>query len=130
MMVDIAEHNNGEYIKLMDIASRQSISEKYLEGILASMTKSGILIGMRGKGGGYKLAVPAERCTVGDVLRAAEGSLSPVACIETTPNYCPNSSSCKTLAVWEGLNKVINDYLDSITVAELAGYDGADEYCI
>lgn len=129
-MVDIAEHNTGEYIKLMDIATRQSISEKYLEGILATMTKSGMLLGLRGKGGGYKLAQAPEKYTVGSVLRAVEGSLAPVACLEGEINSCPNVTACKTLSMWEGLNKVINDYLDSVTIADLVGIDETDLYCI
>lgn len=128
VMIDIAEHENGDYIKLIDVARRQAISEKYLEGILAAMTKAGLLTATRGKGGGYRLAKPASEYTVLEVLRIAEGSMAPVACLETSPNRCTRAGECRTLAVWEGLNKVINDYLNSITVADLMG--GADNYCI
>lgn len=129
VVVDLAEHNNGEFIKLMDVAERQNISEKYLEGIIASLTKSGLLLAVRGKGGGYRLAMPADSITAARVLRAAEGSIAPVACLENRPNTCPRADSCRTLALWEGLDRVINNYLEGITVADLAT-GGADNYCI
>ena len=129
VVIDLAEHDNGEYIKLMDVAERQNISEKYLEGIIASLTKSGLLLAVRGKGGGYRLALPADRITAARVLRDAEGSLAPVACLENRPNTCPRADACRTLALWEGLDRVINNYLEGITVADLA-MGGADNYCI
>ena len=129
-MIDLAEHNNGEYIKLMDVARRQGISEKYLEGILSALTKNGLLLGVRGKGGGYKLAVPPESCSVGRVIKATEGSLAPVACLESSPNLCPRAGECRTLPLWQGLNKVIDDYLEGITLAELTAAPDADFYCI
>ena len=129
VVVDLAEHDNGEYIKLMDVAERQNISEKYLEGIIASLTKSGLLLAVRGKGGGYRLALPADHITAARVLRDAEGSLAPVACLENRPNTCPRADSCQTLPLWEGLDRVINSYLEGITVADLIG-GGANNYCI
>ena len=129
VMIDLAEHDNGDYIKLMDVAERQGISEKYLEGILASMTRSGLLTAVRGKGGGYRLALSPENITAGRVLRDVEGSLAPVACLENRPNSCPRAENCRTLSLWEGLERVINEYLEGITIADLAN-GGADYYCI
>ncbi len=119
VMADIARHSNGGFIPLMDVARRQEISEKYLEGILSGMTKCGLLIGLRGKGGGYKPAVPPENCTVGSVLRAVEPSLAPVACLSGSEKACSRADTCETLPVWKGLNSAINEYLDSITIADI-----------
>lgn len=131
VMIDLAEHNNGEFITLMDIAERQEISEKYLEAIVSILSKNDLLISLRGKGGGYKLAKAPEKYTVGSILRLTEGALAPVACLEKTPNTCKRASECKTLEMWEGLNKVINDYLDGITIADLLDESNySDHYVI
>lgn len=131
VMIDIVEQNSGEYIKLNDIAERQSISEKYLESIIASLTKAGILIGVRGKGGGYKLSKKPEEYTVGSILKVTEGSLTPVSCLDCKPNTCTSAEDCKTLPLWEGLDKVIDNYLESITIADLAfGKKSGDNYVI
>ena len=82
VMLDLAEHNTGEYIPLMDIAKRQEISEKYLEAIVASLSKNGFVRSLRGKGGGYQLLRAPEEYTVGSILRLTEGSLAPVACLD------------------------------------------------
>ncbi len=129
VMIDLAERCGDGYIKLTDIAERQDISEKYLEGILASMTKAGLLQGLRGKGGGYRLALSPDSITAGRVIREAEGTLAPVSCLEASPNNCPRAADCKTLPLWQGLEKTVNAYLDSVTIADLA-CGGADNYCI
>lgn len=120
VVIDIAEQKSDEYIKLDDIAARQNISEKYLESIIASLTKSGLLIGVRGKGGGYKLSKKPEEYTVGSILKITEGSLTPVSCLDCKPNSCTSAADCKTLPLWEGLDKVIDNYLESVTIADLA----------
>ncbi len=116
MLLDLAEHSNGEYIALRDIAHRQGISKKYLEQIVPILNKSDILKTNRGYQGGYKLAKSPSECTVGKILQTTEGSLAPVSCLEHTPNPCERCSACDTLPVWEGLNRVIMDYLDGITI--------------
>ena len=131
VMIDLAEHNSGEYIPLMDIANRQEISEKYLEAIVAVLSKSGFLQSLRGKGGGYKLARSPESYTIGSILRLTEGSLAPVACLEHQPNLCDRVAECPTIKMWEGLQKLINDYFDSITIADLVQQDNVgDNYVI
>lgn len=131
LMIDLAEHNNGEYITLMDIAERQEISEKYLESIVSVLSKSNLLISLRGKGGGYKLAKDPECYTVGSILRLTEGSLAPVSCLEGEINNCSRASHCQTLQMWEGLNKLVNDYFDGITIADLVKEsDYTDNYII
>ena len=131
VMIDLAEHNSGAYIPLMDIAKRQEISEKYLEAIVGVLSKNGFLQSLRGKGGGYKLARSPESYTVGSILRLTEGSLAPVACLEHQPNTCDRVAECPTIKMWEGLQKLINDYFDGITIADLLQQeDAGDNYVI
>jgi Rrf2 family protein len=119
VMIDLAEHNTGEYIPLTDIAARQEISEKYLESIIAVLSKSGFLKALRGKGGGYKLARAPEDYTVGSILKLTEGSLAPVACLENNPNACSRAPHCRTLKMWTKLNGMIDSFFEGITVADL-----------
>lgn len=130
-VIDIAEHNTGEYIPLKAIAERQEISEKYLESILPVLTKAGFLDGLRGKGGGYKLARSPEMYTVGSILKIVEGSFAPVACLECTPNKCSRIHECRTLPMWEKLQTMIDEFFEGITIADLcrAVHDGS-EYII
>ena len=119
VMVDLAERQTDGYVPLKEIASRQEISEKYLESIIKLLVRANLLSGLRGKGGGYKLTLAPAQCTVGAVLRLTEDSLAPVTCLEAE-STCPRMMSCRTLPMWQGLNTVINDYLDHITIADLA----------
>lgn len=119
MMIDLAEHQNGGFISLKDIAERQNISKKYLEQIVTVLNKSGFLITNRGFQGGYRLAKLPEEYTVGDVLRTTEGQLVPVACLESGAPECPRSAECVTLPIWRGLGEVINQYLDGITLQDI-----------
>ena len=119
MLLDLAEHQNDGYIALKDIASRQNISKKYLEQIVPILNKSDILNTNRGYQGGYKLAKSPDKYTVGDILLLTEGSLSPVACLDHDPNECERSGECYTLPVWQGLKKVICDYLYGITLQDI-----------
>lgn len=119
IMADLAIHDNGEYIRLKDIAERQSITLKYLEQIMPLLTKAGYVKSCRGNNGGYMLARKPEEYTVGEILRTTEGSLSPIACIEDQPNRCPRKEKCTTLSFWEGLWQVINEYVDHVTLADL-----------
>ena len=118
MMVDLAEHRDEGYISLKDIAERQEISKKYLEQIVSVFHQSELIRANRGSMGGYMLAKPPSNCTVGEILRLTEGSLSPVACADG-PAECERSADCPTLLVWKGLSKVINEYLDSITLQDI-----------
>lgn len=119
MLLDLAEHQNDGYIALKDIAQRQGISKKYLEQIVPILNKSDILHTNRGFQGGYRLAQSPDKYTVGEILRLTEGSLSPVACLDQDPIQCERSGECVTLPLWQGLNRVINEYLDGITVQDL-----------
>lgn len=123
MLLDMAEHQSDGFISLKDIADRQNISKKYLEQIIALFNNTGILRSSRGFKGGYRLARDPENYTVGEILRITEGSLAPISCLEFRPNLCERSADCKTLFVWEGLYKVMVDYLDGITIKDIMDKD-------
>ena len=131
VMIDLAEHQKADYIPLKEIAQRQEISEKYLESIIKLLVKAGLLQGLRGKGGGYQMTKAPDQYTVGDILRLTEESLAPVACLATGADVCPKANQCRTLPLWKGLDQVIRDYLDSVTVADLTRRgDVGDDYVI
>ncbi|MDE5916509.1 MAG: Rrf2 family transcriptional regulator [Oscillospiraceae bacterium] len=119
MLLDLAEHQNCGFIALKDMAERQKISKKYLEQIIPIFNKSGILKANRGSQGGYQLSKTPDKYTIGEILRLTEGSLSPIACVEEEPVSCERSSICAMLTVWQGLYKVINEYLDGITLQDV-----------
>lgn len=119
VMLDIAEHSDGQYITLKDIAARQEISEKYLESIISLLSKAYLLDGLRGKGGGYRLTRSPEEYSVGEIIRLVEGPLSPVACLKGSGVKCEKSDSCRTLPMWTKLDDMVNSYLDSISIASL-----------
>lgn len=119
MMVDIALYDTGEYISLREVASRQSISVKYMEQIVSQLTKAGFLLSVRGPQGGYKLARRPEEYTVGEILRVTEGSLAPVVCLDTPVNTCIQAPQCPTLEFWEGLYRHTTQYLNNITLHNL-----------
>ena len=128
ILVDIAEHQTEAFIPLKEIADRQEISDKYLESIAKELVKSDILVGHRGKGGGYRLRSSPDRINVGDVLCIMEGSLAPVACLESGAAPCSRAARCRTLKFWQGLDDVIRAYARSYTVADLmwSGETGND----
>ena len=119
MMVDLAEHQNGEYISLKDIAQRQEVSKKYLEQIALALTQAGMLQAARGHQGGYRLLRAPEDYTLLEILEITEGSLAPVACLDQEPNVCERCDFCLTLPVWEGLNRVVREYLGGVTLADV-----------
>ncbi|MBQ3826005.1 MAG: Rrf2 family transcriptional regulator [Spirochaetaceae bacterium] len=127
-MIDLALHNTGEYTALKDISERQQISIKYLEQITALLSKFGLLLSVRGPQGGYKLAKAPEAYSVGEILRITEGNLAPVACLEQNPNSCEKRENCPTLKMWEGFYKVVNDYFDGISLAELVNQAAPESY--
>ena len=131
VMIDLAEHQAEGFIPLKVIAQRQEISEKYLESIIKLLVRAKLLNGVRGKGGGYKLTKAPEQYTVGNILRLTEDSMAPVSCLEQGADACPRIAECRTLPLWQGLNKVINDYLDNVTLADLVQSDTAgNDYII
>ena len=131
VMIDLAEHQSDGFIPLKTIAERQEISEKYLESIIKLLVKANLLTGLRGKGGGYKLTKAPEQYTVGSILRLTEDSLAPVSCLEPGAATCSRMAACRTLPLWQGLDKVISDYLDNVTVSDLMQRDAeGNDYVI
>ena len=132
MLLDLAEHTGSGFISLKEIAERQGISKQYLEQIVSLLNTSNILRTNRGKQGGYMLAKQPSECTVKEILRITEGSLAPVTCLEEDVNMCDKASYCKTLPMWTGLQKVIDDYLGSITLQNLLEQcqEGVDNWVI
>ncbi len=119
VMVKLAGYDKGEYIPLNKIAEEQDISVKYLESIIVILSKAGLLDGIRGKGGGYRLNRDAKDYKVGEILTLTEGTLSPVACLERKPIKCQRADTCPTLPMWEQLETIITNYLDNVTLADL-----------
>lgn len=132
MLADLAANQGDGFISLNDIAERQNISKKYLEQIVPMLTKAGLLRTIRGNKGGYRMNKDADLCTVGDVLRATEGSLAPVSCLEYDVNDCPNAEKCSTLFIWEGFYQMTTKYFDSITIKDILEHTSGvvDDYCI
>lgn len=131
VMVDLAEHREEGYIPLKAVAQRQDISEKYLEAIIKLLVRAGLLSGLRGKGGGYRMTKSPDMYTVGSIIRLTEGSLAPVACLEGSSNTCARMSECRTLSMWQELDRLVNEYLDGITIADLMNKDrDAGDYVI
>ncbi len=123
MLLDLAEHGSNGYTALKDIAERQGISKKYLEQIVPVLNRADILQTNRGFQGGYRLAQSPDKYTLGMILRLTEGSLAPIACLDNDPNLCERSSYCPTLFVWQGLNDLISNYLDNITLQDILDHE-------
>ena len=131
VMIDLAEHQTDGFVPLKVIAARQEISEKYLESIIKLLVKAKLLNGVRGKGGGYKLTKAPEQYSVGSILRLTEDSLAPVSCLEQDADSCPRMAECRTLPLWKGLDKVISEYLNQVSIADLMKKDApGNDYVI
>lgn len=119
VMIELAGAQGTEYVALKDIARNQGISEKYLEAIMKRLVQKNLVEGVRGKGGGYRLAQVPELCTAWDILGATENTMVPVSCLERGAEECPRRGRCATLPMWRGLDRVIRDYFQGITLAQL-----------
>ena len=117
-LIDMAQHDGEGYITLKDVALRQQISEKYLESIISLLSKNGMVEGLRGKGGGYRLTRRPEEYTVGEIVRITDGELVPVSCLESG-DKCERKGECPTRPMWENLGKMIGTYLDGIKLSDL-----------
>ena len=119
MMIDLAENSHDHaYIAMKDIAERLEISKKYMEQIMPVLVKNGLVEGLQGLGGGYRLTRRPEDYRVGEILRLTEGDLAPVSCL-SGDSPCTRSGGCRTIAMWSRFNKLTNDLFDGITVADL-----------
>ena len=120
VMIDLAEHIDSGYLPMKEVAKRQEISLKYLERILPVLVKNGLVEGVQGKGGGYRLSRAPEDCTVGEILRLTEGDLAPVACLDCNAKVCEKKAACKTLSMWTKFYQMTNEYFDGISIADLS----------
>lgn len=130
VMIDLAEHNSGNFIPMKEVAARQEISLKYLEKILPVLTKASLIEGVHGKGGGYKLVREPDRYTVWEILSLAEGDLAPISCLEEGAEPCERAAECRTLPMWQNYYNLTKEYFSGITVADLMGSDATDNYVI
>jgi len=119
LMLDIAAHDSGEPVRIKEIASRQEISAKYLEHIVAILSKAGYVKSIRGPQGGYRLTRKPEEYSLGDILRLTEGSLAPVECLEGETNQCHRAGDCITLLFWKKLDKAIREVTEGYTLEDL-----------
>ena len=127
VMIDLAENQGDGYLPLKEIAQRQEISEKYLESILKTLVQNKFLTGLRGKGGGYRLTRRPDEYTVGSILRLTEGSFAAVSCLTGEEQGCSRMSQCRTLPMWQELDRLIDDFLESRTLADLLTEDKKHE---
>ena len=130
VLVDLAEHKESVYVPMKEIAKRQGISLKYLERILPVLTKNGIIEGLQGKTGGYRLVKSPEECRIGDILRLTEGDLAPVACLECSAKPCEKSTECRTYPMWLEFYQIINDFFDNKTLADIVKTDMCNYHSI
>ncbi len=119
VMVYLALHSTGERIPLKEIAESENISQKYLESIMSTLSKAGFVDAVHGKGGGYQLNRPAEGYTIGSILKLTEGSLATVSCTTQGPAACSRSTCCHTLPMWERLDKMVDEFFEGITLADI-----------
>ncbi len=119
VIVHFARRGDGEYIPLKEIAEAEGISQKYLESIMTTLSKAGFVDAVHGKGGGYRLNRPPEQYTVGSILKLTEGSLTAVSCTSQGPSACSRAQCCDALPMWERLDKMIDDFFEGITIADL-----------
>ena len=119
VMLDLAEHENGSNIPLKDIAARQEISKKYLEIIVKDLVSAGLVTGVSGKGGGYRLCQKPEDIRIGEILELMEGTLSSVACLAGQTNECPRRSECLTLPMWKEYDQMVDSFFHGKTLKDL-----------
>ena len=125
VMLCFAQRGSEDYVPLKEIAEAEGISQKYLESIMTILSKAGFVDAVHGKGGGYRLNRPVEEYTVGSILKLTEGSLAPVSCTTQGAAACSRSSCCQTLPMWERLEKMIDEFFEGITLADLLRDGGA-----
>ena len=132
LMLDLAMHNDGNPVRIKDIAERQEVSDKYLEQIISNLNKAGYVKSIRGPQGGYKLSKDPSYYTVGMILRLTEGSLAPVACLDDEVNECVRQENCATLKLWKQLDEAIKSVVDTVTLEQLVLWQNekADNYII
>lgn len=119
VVTDLAAHNDGNFVPMKDIAKRQNLSLGYVARIIPLLSKGGIVEGSSGKGGGYRMIRDPKNCTAMEILTLTDENLTPVTCLESGSSPCLMSGKCLTLPVWAGLDKVVKDYLSSVTIQDI-----------
>ena len=132
LMLDLAKHNTGEMIRIKDIASRQDVSEKYLEQIITSLKREDYVKSLRGAQGGYRLSKEPKEYTVGMILRLTEGNMAPVDCLEGVTNECERSERCLSVHLWMMLDDAIKGVIDHVTLQDMLDWskESGDNYTI
>lgn len=119
VMIELAETGNDGFVAMKKVAENQNLSLKYLERIFPVLVKNGLVEGIHGKGGGYRLCRSPEEYKVGEILRLTEGDLAPVSCLECNAPACDRAAECKTLPMWKDFYRTVNEFFDGITLADL-----------
>ena len=130
VLIDLAEHYNGEFTPMKEVADRQEISLKYLERIIPSLTKGGLIEGMHGKGGGYRLSRDPSDINVWEVLELTEPDIYPVACLDKNAKPCSRRGYCRTLPLWTEFYEKMKEFFKNKTVADLSSGPAPDNYVI
>lgn len=125
ILLDLAEHRNGKFIPMKEVAQRQGISLKYIERLLPALKEGGLIESLHGKGGGYKLTREPDQYNLWDILILSEGDLAPVDCLRDHSEQCTRSGYCKTLPIWQNYYNLIKDYFSNISLADIMD-NGAD----
>lgn len=118
-MIELAERGSKEFVPLKDISARQGISLKYLESIASDLTKAGLIVGVSGRLGGYKINVDPNACSVKQVLAVTEGDVAPVSCLKSGVSACSRAENCRTLPLWKKLHGLIDDFFSDVTLSSL-----------
>ena len=130
ILLDLAEHRNGSYTPMKEVAARQEISLKYIEKLMPALKGAGLIESSHGIGGGYRLTREPEQYTLWEILRLAEGDLAPMSCLQENAAVCDRAAECRTLPVWKNYYKLTKDYFSGITLADLMSTPSADNYVI
>ena len=130
ILLDLAEHHNGGYIPMKEVAARQDISLKYIERLMPALKSAGLIDSVHGIGGGYRLTRDPDRYTLWEILRLAEGDMAPVSCLSPGAPPCPRAAECRTLPVWRGYYDMTRQYFSDITLADLMNTPQGDNYVI
>ena len=130
ILLDLAEHRNGDFIPMKEVAGRQGISLKYIERLMPALKAAGLVESVHGIGGGYRLTREPEEYSLWEILELAEGDLAPVACLQPEAPVCQRADECRTLGVWQGFYDLTRDYFSRITLADLLDMPAGDNYGI
>ena len=130
ILLDLAEHRNGDFIPMKEVAGRQGISLKYIERLMPALKAAGLVESVHGIGGGYRLNRDPEQYDLWEILRVTEGELAPVSCLQTDASPCQRAGECRTLSVWQGYYDLTRKYFSGITLADLMAVPQGDNYVI